>query len=168
MTDKKFKQLVSEHEKLVFTVCYQLVRDYQEAENLTQETFLSAYFHIDRCSPDKYKPYLARIAANKAKDFLKSAYVRRTVIAPPEDAYSPSASPSPEELQLQQEGEAAIRTAILNLKEPYKTVSILFFLEEQSAAQIALQLDRPLKTVQTQISRAKKLLQKVLKEARDR
>ena len=35
------------YEKLVFTVCFQMVRDYQEAQNLSQETFLSAFRNID-------------------------------------------------------------------------------------------------------------------------
>ena len=165
MTEKQFKGLITEYEKLVFTVCYQLVRDYQEAENLTQETFLTAYFHIDRCSPDKYRPYLARIAANKSKDFLKSAYKRHTVVAEPEES---GVIPSPEQLQLQQEGVEIIQTAILSLKEPYRTVSTLFFLHEMPTAEIAEKLNRPPKTVQTQLLRAKKLLRKELKEASDK
>ena len=49
MTTEKFKTLICQYEKLVFTICYQMVRDYQEAENLTQETFVSAFTHIDSC-----------------------------------------------------------------------------------------------------------------------
>lgn len=48
MSDEKFKSIINEYEKLIFTVCYQFVRDYQEAQNLTQETFLSAYKCIDK------------------------------------------------------------------------------------------------------------------------
>ena len=43
MTNEKFKALVEQHERLVFTICYQLVQDYHEAQNLAQETFVSAF-----------------------------------------------------------------------------------------------------------------------------
>lgn len=71
MSQQQFCGVIEQYQKLVFTVCYQLVKDYQEAENLTQETFLSAYTHLDSCNENSIKPWLARIAANKAKDYLK-------------------------------------------------------------------------------------------------
>lgn len=42
-----------------------------------QETFLAAWRAIDRCPPGYEKQWLARIASNKAKDYLRSAWVRR-------------------------------------------------------------------------------------------
>ena len=42
-TYESFPQLVIQYERLVYTVCFQLVRDAAAAEDLTQETFLSAY-----------------------------------------------------------------------------------------------------------------------------
>lgn len=165
MTDEKFKDLVIQYEKLVFTVCYQLVHDYHESQNLTQETFLSAYRHIDTYQGDNYKPWLIRIASNKAKDYLKSAYARRVQLdddsvgeqmidmrAGPDDAY------------IQKETSAAILQAIHNLKEPYQKAVSMYFLEEKSAEEIAEILGRPVKTVQTQIYRGKFLLREMLKE----
>ena len=40
-----FTELVLQYERLVYTVCFQLVRDAAAAEDLTQDTFLSAYLH---------------------------------------------------------------------------------------------------------------------------
>ena len=40
-TTERFSQLVEQYERLVYTVCFQLVRDAAAAEDLTQETFLS-------------------------------------------------------------------------------------------------------------------------------
>ena len=58
----------------------------------------------------------------------------------------------------------AIRQTILELKEPYHKVSVLFFLEEKSVDEIAQELERPKKTVQTQLYRARSKLQKILME----
>ena len=85
MTQREFSQFVTQYEKLVFTICYQFVKDYHEAQNLSQETFLSAYRHIDSYQGDNYKPWIARIATNKAKDYLNSAYSRRVMLASSEE-----------------------------------------------------------------------------------
>lgn len=96
VTDEAFEQLVEKYQKLVYTVCYQMTKDPHTAEDLAQETFLSAYTHRDSCTPDTAKPWLCRIATNKAKDFLKSAYNRRVDLTDnDEDAqYNGSASPA--------------------------------------------------------------------------
>ena len=47
MTKEQFSQLVVRYERLVYTICFQLVRDTAAAEDLTQDAFLSAYLHRD-------------------------------------------------------------------------------------------------------------------------
>ena len=164
MKDKEFESVVKQYEKLVFTVCYKLVHDYQEAENLTQETFLSAYRHIDDYHGDSYKPWLIRIASNKAKDFLKSAWHRKVDTSDEMEGKIVVIEPSAEELTLSRETVARLREEILGLKEPYRNAAILFFLNEKTVDEIAFSLGRPKKTVQTQLYRAKLKLQKSILE----
>ena len=47
MTKEAFSRLVEQYERLVYTICFQLVRDAAAAEDLTQDTFLAAYLHRD-------------------------------------------------------------------------------------------------------------------------
>lgn len=51
--------MVQKYQALVYTVCHQLVPDVQEAQDLTQETFLAAWRAIDRCPPGFEKQWLA-------------------------------------------------------------------------------------------------------------
>lgn len=167
MTNEEFSRVVEQYERLVYTICYQMVRDHYEAQNLAQETFLSAYTHMDRCREEEMKPWLARIATNKAKDYLKSAYFRR--VSPDQETLETreSALPlesSPDEIYLASEGEKAIKDKIYSLQEPYLNVSILYFIQEKNVDEIALALGRPRKTVQTQIYRAKNLLRQEIEE----
>ena len=74
MNSTEFSRLMQQYQGLVYTVCFQLVRDPDTAQDLAQETFLAAWIHLERCPPECEKQWLARIAANKAKDHLKSAY----------------------------------------------------------------------------------------------
>jgi len=161
MTQKEFEQLVVAHEKLIYTVCYQLTQNHHTAQDLTQETFLTAYRRIDACDSAHYRPWLTRIAVNKAKDYLKSAATRRET--PVEALPESPARDGPEELMLHTAAEEDLRERIRSLKEPYRAPAVLFFLEERSIPDIAKALNRPEKTVYTQLSRAKKLLQKSLK-----
>ncbi len=80
MTTLEFNALVQKYQGLVYTVCHQLVPDEGDAQDLAQETFLSAWKAIDRCPAGYEKQWLARIAANKARDYLRSAWVRRVNI----------------------------------------------------------------------------------------
>ena len=80
MTTLEFSAMVQKYQSLVYTVCHQLVPDAGDAQDLTQETFLAAWRAIDRCPSGFEKQWLARIAANKAKDYLRSAWVRRVNI----------------------------------------------------------------------------------------
>lgn len=164
MNDQEFTKLVRQYNKLIFTVCQRFVKDYQEAENLTQDTFLTAFRAIDGFIGDNYKPWLVRIAANKCKDYLKSAYYRTT-----EPAEQETLEQIQDESAVYEEVEAADRIAMVRracdqLPDPYREVALLHFIEDRSFDEIAQRLDRPLKTVQTQGYRARDKLRKMLKE----
>lgn len=173
MTNAQFATLVEQYQRLVYTVCYQLVQDHQLAEDLTQDTFVSAFTHMDSCPPEHYKPWLARIAANKARDDLKSAWARR-VSAPGDEGFPQSpppgtaAPPGPEDLAVTEDEAAAIRQMVRSLREPYLQVSVMYFLEERSVEEISRALRRPPKTVHTQLFRAKKMLQQQIRERSER
>ena len=161
MTKDQFSDLVVRYERLVYTICFQLVRDAAAAEDLTQETFLSAYLHRESIPQGYERQWLGRIAANKAKDHLQSAWNRRTVL-PGDEGMPPGLSPPAEELVLEQVGTDAIRAAIGELKEPYRSVCSLCLLEEKSPEEAALALGRPVKTIHTQLARGKRLLRERL------
>lgn len=163
LTIEEFSTMVEQYQKLVYTICYQFVKDHALAEDLAQETFLAAYTHRDDCPPDSYKPWLARIATNKAKDYLKCAY-RRHVTATEDDemptvSFALGAVPLPEDITIDKEEAGAISKFILALKEPYLKVSTLYFLQQRTVEEISTLLKRPPKTVHTQLYRAKTMLQ---------
>lgn len=149
----------------MFTVCYRLVGNYHDAQNLTQDTFIAAFNHIGEMDGSNIKGWLIRIASNKSKDLLKSAYYRRVSVM--EDITELDIlreEKSPERILIEGETGEIIRHSIDNLPEPYHDVAVLFFLEEISVEAIASRLSRPKKTVQSQLYRAKLKLRDELKE----
>ena len=165
-TKESFSRLVEQYERLVYTICFQLVRSAAAAEDLTQETFLSTYLHRNTMPAGYERQWLGRIAANKAKDYLQSAWNRRTVL-PGDEAMPPGLSPPTEEVAIAQSEAADIAALIHRMREPYRPVCRLCLLEERSPEEAALALGRPVKTIHTQLSRGKRLLREQL-ERRER
>lgn len=165
MNSTEFSRLMQQYQGLVYTVCFQLVRDPDTAQDLAQETFLAAWIHQERCPPGCEKQWLARIAANKAKDHLKSAYQRRVNLPGDEGMPelpapgAPPGPPGPEDEVLSSLGYSDLAALVHELREPYLKVSELFFLQERTVEEIALALCRPAKTVRTQLYRARHILQ---------
>lgn len=168
VSTKEFAQMLEQYQKLVYTVCYQMTGDHFQAQDLAQETFIAAYTHLDSCPTGAEKPWLVRIAANKAKDYLKSAYHRRVLTADDDTALTDSnplsnAPPTPEDISVSNEQLAQITRLVHTLKEPYALVCTMHFLQDKTIDEISRELNRPYKTVHTQIYRGKILLQKQLR-----
>ena len=173
LTNEEFTGLMQQYQRLVYTVCLQFVHNPHTAEDLTQDTFLSAFSAIDRCEPQYYKQWLVRVAANKCKDHLKSAWVRR-VEAPGDDAMpEPSTSPGsdtgdPAEQLANRAGAEELAELVRALREPYGRIAVLYFLEHKETAEIAALVGRPPATVNSQLWRAKNLLRQQILERRQR
>lgn len=165
MTKERFSELVLQYERLVYTVCFQLVREAAAAEDLTQETFLSAYIHRETIPEGYERQWLSRVAANKAKDHLQSAWKRRTVLPGEEELIPRGLAPPAEEAVLRRSAVTEVQTALRELKEPYRQVCRLCLLEERSPEEAAASLGRPVKTVYTQLSRGKRLLREALERS---
>jgi RNA polymerase sigma-70 factor (ECF subfamily) len=110
------------------------------------------------------KAWLCRIATNKCLDYLKKAE-RQTI--PTEDEYFETQADmelSPEANILELEVKRQLSERCCKLKSPYREIAMDYFYREISAAEIAANTGKNLKTVQTQIYRARALLQKTYRK----
>jgi RNA polymerase sigma-70 factor, ECF subfamily len=68
-----FGQLVDRYATVIVNLAYRMVGDRTEAEDLAQETFVSAFKALPRFRAEsKFSTWLYRIAANKCKDWLRA------------------------------------------------------------------------------------------------
>ena len=158
--DEIYQQYADEVKR--FLVC--LTGDSDLAEDLTQDAFLSAYLHRTSIPEGYERQWLCRVAANKAKDYLQSAYQRHTLL-PGEDHIPPGQAPPAEETALRRASAEEIRDLILHMRQPYQPVCRLCLLEERTPEEAALALGRPVKTIHTQLNRGKKLLREALERS---
>ena len=162
--EAELEQLITQYEKLVYTVCYSFVKNPFDAEDLAQDTFMAAFKHFAAFDGANPKAWLTRIAANKCRDYLKSA-ARKT--APDETALASAAdpAPTPEEAAIHSDSEERMRTLCESLKEPYKEVALAYFCQGENLSRLAAATGTPVKTMQTRLYRAKQMLKDRWKEA---
>lgn len=154
-------EMMDAYDKLVFSICYKITGDYFTAEDLAQETFLTAYQKYETFDGQNEKAWLCRIATNKSIDYIRSAGQR---IVPTQDSFFEMLTEpkeSPEELCIEQEIKNRLCEYCNKLKPPYDEIAREYYLKEMTAAQIAEKKQVNLKTVQTQIYRARSMLQKL-------
>lgn len=160
-TEEKLSELIDAYDKLVFSICYKLTGDYFMAEDLMQETFLSAFQKYNTFDGANEKAWICRIATNKSIDYMRSAG-RRSV--PTEDAFFELAVEqrgSPEDICMEEEIKGGLAEKLSGLKPPYNEVAKAYYLEERSPKEIARRYGRSVKTIQTQIYRAREMLKKI-------
>ena len=160
---ENFIKLVQQYQNLVFSICLKLTGDYFAAEDLTQETFLSAYKHMETFDGQAEKAWLCRIASNKCVDYMRSAH-RRTMPVAEEEFPEQAADLQEEPLGrvLNQEILAEFASACNALKSPYREVAVEHFIRGKPAGQIAEETKVRVNTVKTQIYRAREMLKKSL------
>lgn len=159
--EERLSMMIDTYQNLVFSVCYKVVGDYFAAEDLTQETFLSAYKSLDTFEGVNEKAWLCRIASNKGIDYLRSSG-RRAV--PTEDVFfeqQAESRSSPEEICLEEEVKERLLVYCSRLRPPYSEIAKAVYYEEKKADEIARERGENIKTVQTQIYRARDMLRKL-------
>lgn len=161
--EEQLSALIDSYGNLVFSICYKMTSDYFASEDLSQETFLSAYKHLSEFDGQYEKAWICRIATNKCLDYLHSSGRRLipTEEADMENSRAPDERETPENICLQEEVRSILLTRCRSLKPPYDEIAKAYYYDEMDAGEIALQRGMKLKTVQTQIYRARSMLRKL-------
>lgn len=164
-SNEKLIRLMHKYQNLVFSVCLKMVGDYFTAEDLTQETFLSAYRHMHEFDGTAEKAWLCRIASNICIDYLRAGE-RRSVPTSPEELPETNTGEESEPLMLYMNRElmANFERSCRELPSPYKEAAIGHYIEGKTAKKLAEQKGISVKTCQTHIYRAREMLKKTMRK----
>lgn len=166
--NKEFEQLVTDYKNLIFSICLKMTGDYFAAEDLTQETFLSAYQHMDQFQGEQWKAWLCRIASNLCIDYRRQA--ARRMIPTEDEVFQEQVSPTegPLEHFLNEETMEELQSRCDQMKPPYNEIASLYYCKGKTADEIAAQQNKSKKTIQTQIYRARDMLRAEYRKERGR
>jgi len=144
-----FEQLLA-HADWVRAVAHRLVVDAAAADDVVQSTWLAALRRPPR-SAGNLRAWLRAVISNEARQAGRAQgrrARRESVVARPE------AQPSLDEVAEKAALQRDVVNHVLALDEPFRSVVLLRFFENQTPPQIAERLDVPLKTVHSRLQRA--------------
>jgi len=155
-----FELLVRRHQKTIFNLIYRVLGDYDEAAEIAQEAFLSAYRSIAQFRGDaNFSTWLYRIAINHASTRRKSlakANQRRV----PLDSTDPidDRHPDPVDAVAQREIQFRVQSALNTLDPDEATIILLRDMQDVPYEEVARMLDVPVGTVKSRLHRARQTL----------
>ena len=156
-----FRLLIERHQQHIFNLCYRMLRQFEDADDATQDTFLKAYRSLKQFRGDaRLKTWLCRIARNECLNRLRHEDMASLDQQLTTD-YSfqiADLTPSPLELIERQEIQSMVHEAINKLPHRYRLVITLFHLNGLSYEEISQVMEIPMGTVKTHIFRARELL----------
>lgn len=171
-----FEQIYDEHKSQVFNLALQYVQNYEDAQEITQDVFVSIHNSIDNFKEQsKLSTWIYRIAINKSLDYIKAKKRKKRFgflvsILHQETNEIEYDIPDFNHPGVQLENKEAIEhifSLINKLPDNQKTALILSKIEDKKQSEIAEIMNLSIKSVESLIQRAKNNLSKEINLAKD-
>src|SRR5713101_6555768 len=161
-----FAQLVQRYQRRVFNLVYRMLQQYEEATEITQETFLAAWQGLPAFRGDaRFATWLYRIAYNCSLKQLEQRK-RDKALQVALEAEQDDAKLVDTEMDVR-DRQALVREHLSHLPAKYRIVLILRHLQDMTYEEMAEILTMPIGTIKTHLFRARNLLKERL-QALDR
>lgn len=170
--ERAFSELIEEQGDRVFNLCFRMLGNRQEAEDLAQEVFITVFKSVDSFRGDsKLSTWLYRIASNLSKNrikYLARRHERSKVEfdegvdrnAASDSLTSPKQEKRPDENMEGQQLEQIMQKAISELEEEHRILIVLRDIEELSYEEICEITELAEGTVKSRLHRARLALRK--------
>jgi len=174
--EQAYAMLMENYNKPVYHMVLKMVRNVDDAEDLTIEAFAKAFKNLHKFKKDyTFSTWLFRIATNNAIDFIRKKKLETTSL---NSSYTddngtnisidvPDKELNPQERAIKSQRIEQIQLIVTKLPAKYQRLVRLRYFDELSYDEIAKELDSPLGTVKAQLHRARELLSELVKGKRD-
>ena len=160
------EMLVSQYETDVFRLALSVVGDQAEANEITQETFISVLRSLPAYQEKtSFKAWLYTIALNHSRSHLRKQKILERLKTTLTTLFKLETQKQilPEDAMIQNEKEAAIWNSLNQLDERYRIVLVLRYFHELSIAEISEVLSIPEGTIHSRLHSAREKLRNSLK-----
>lgn len=170
--EQAFAELMKRYKKPVYHMILKMVRNVDDAEDLTMEAFAKAFKNLQRFKKDyTFSTWLFRIATNNAIDFIRKKRLETMSLDTSfKDDSGESVTIDVEDNELNPMEETIktqkielIRIFVDKLPPKYQRLVKLRYFDELSYEEIAKELEAPLGTVKAQLHRARELMYDLVK-----
>lgn len=155
--------MVETYSNRIYRLALRYTGDREEAEDLTQETFLRVYKNLSKFDRSKSAgPWIFKIATNLCRNYLRQR--NRVFFEEDSDALNLKTKNSPEALFIEKEAGLEIAAALDELPLSYREIILLKTVAGLSYKQIGETLDLNLSLVKNRLYRGRIMLKKILEE----
>ncbi|MDL5049264.1 sigma-70 family RNA polymerase sigma factor [Oscillatoria amoena NRMC-F 0135] len=174
--EQAFAKLMQRYKRPVYHMILKMVRNVDDAEDLTIESFAKAFRSLHRFKKDfTFSTWLFRIATNNTIDYIRKKRLNTLSIS---NSFTDSDGDSvsidvedenlnPQEVSIKAQKEELIQVFVDKLPPKYQKLVRLRYFHELSYEEIAKELEAPLGTVKAQLHRARELMYEMVKNKRD-
>lgn len=158
-------RLLEKHGDRVFRTAFMYLKNYQDAEDVLQMTFEKYLITKPLFKNDEHeKAWFLRVAINISKNLVTSGWKRKVIYDDEQLRLFADEAVAQDNTGDSDDNSEAVLKAVLALPKNLLVVIQLFYYEEYSVAQIADLLDISVGNVTTRLNRARKKLEKSLRE----
>lgn len=165
-----YATLMKRYKKAVYFMILKMIRDADDAEDLTMEAFAKAFKNLHRFKKDyTFSTWLFRISTNNAIDFirkkkLKTMSLNNTLSDDSGNAVTidvEDGDNNPQDEFIKSQRIEMVRVFVDKLPAKYRKLVQLRYFDELSYEEIAQELEKPLGTVKAQLHRSRELLYEI-------
>lgn len=159
-----FNRLVLAYQDMVYSHAFRMIGEEESADDATQNTFLSAYNHLNSFRGGSFKAWLLRIVTNACYDELRRRKRRPTVpLEPLDDAGEEVESPhwmvdpgdQPEERVQRIELQRAIQHCLESLPDEFRSTVVMVDVQGMDYFDASEALGKPIGTIKSRLARAR-------------
>ena len=174
--EKAFAKLLQRYKRPVYHMILKMVRNVDDAEDLTIESFAKAFRSLAKFKKDfTFSTWLFRIATNNSIDFIRKKKLNTLSI---ENTYTDDDGQSvsidiedfnlnPQDVAIKAQKEEIIQVFVNMLPAKYQKLVRLRYFHELSYEEIAKEIEAPLGTVKAQLHRARELMYDLVKNKKE-
>ena len=168
MTIQELEQCILLYGKDIYSFCMHLTKEKASADDLYQDTFLEATKKLEAIRyEDNPKSYLLSVAIRLWKNRVRKLAWRNRIAPQVGETtleQEGGATPDVSEKAVANEERGMLWKAIDALDDRYRIPLLLYYMEEQSIAELAELLSIPQGTVKSRLHKARQLLEKELED----
>jgi RNA polymerase sigma-70 factor (ECF subfamily) len=151
-----FTRLVEHYQRPVYNLCYRMLGTAEEAEDMSQETFLRVYRNINRYDRERsFSTWLLSIAAHLCIDQLRKR--RMTIISmdSAQEYETTDSSPGPEDTFFRKDDQQRVQSLLKVLNPSDRAAVVMYYWYDFSYEEIASSLSMTSSAVKSRLHRAR-------------
>ncbi|QSE95929.1 RNA polymerase sigma factor [Fulvivirga lutea] len=174
--EQAYAMLMDRYKRPVYHMILKMVRNVDDAEDLTIEAFAKSFKNLHKFKKDfTFSTWLFRIATNNAIDFIRK---KRLDTMSLDTSFTDDNGEAvgidvedknlnPQEVAIKSQKIELIQMFVTKLPAKYQRLVRLRYFDELSYEEIATELDAPLGTVKAQLHRARELMYDLVKNKKE-